>query len=364
MKFSCYKSDLVDALNFVVKAVDPKSKTPILSCVYIKITDGRAEIHSNNYSTGIIAKIPVATEIQGDVAVSGKRLHEFVKNMPDDTITFNENGNALQMTSGGATVELLTIPPEDFPKVTLPESIKTFEFDSSTLAKLIRETVFAVAKDESRPIFNGVQFEIKNDSLTLVSTNTHRLSIDTINNLNFGFEASFVVPGDALKNLLTKISDKKLNVKVHYCQKFIAFEFDEILMTSRLIEGEFPPYGRVIPQSSMTQVIVDVKEFRNALELINLMAKETEFNKVKLDISGNQIDISANSDSVGEAIKSVDAEITGNDLAIYFNIDYLLDVLRIIDTPKINIGFGDEYSPALFSSPLNNFRYVASPVRA
>ena len=363
MKFSCYKSDLVDALNFVIKAVDPKSKTPILSCVYIKITDGRAEIHSNNYSTGIIAKIPVATEIQGDVAVSGKRLHEFVKNMPDDTITFNENGNALQMTSGGATVELLTIPPEDFPKVELPESIKTFEFDSSTLAKLIRETVFAVAKDESRPIFNGVQFEIKNDSLTLAATNTHRLSIDTVNS-NFDFEASFVVPGDALKNLLAKISDKKFNVTVHYCQKFIAFEVDNILMTSRLVEGQFPPYDRVIPQSSMTQVTVDVKEFRNALELINLMAKETEFNKVKLAIEDNQIDISANSDSVGEAIKSVDAEITGNDLVIYFNIDYLLDVLRIIDTPKINIGFSDEYSPALFSSQQNNFRYVASPVRA
>ena len=365
MKFSCYKSDLNEALQLVIKAVDPKPSVPILSCIYIKLADGFAEFHGNNLSTGIIAKIPVAIEIPGEVVVSGRRFVDFVRNMPDDTITFNEDGNTLQIISGGANVTLLTMPIDDFPKVKLPDSTATFEIDSATLNKLIRETVFAAEqKNLSRPLFTGVVFKIKKDSLAVAATNTHRISFDVAQNLNFDNEAEFVVPANALKNLQGKISDTKLPVKIHYCQKFVAFDVDNFLMTARLIEGEFPPFDRLIyPDKGVTQVTVDVREFRNALELVALMAKEDQYNKVKLVIANRQIGISANSDSVGEAVKFVDAIVTGFDLTTYYNINYLLDVLRILDTKDIHIDFQGEYAPALFSSTENNFRYVATPVR-
>ena len=179
MKFSCYKSDLTEALQFVIRAVAVKPMTPILAGIYLKAEGSMLEIQSNNFSTGIITRIPVNTEISGETVVSGKRFQEFVKNMPDDTITFyGEDGdNFLTIESGGASVELLTMPASDFPKVKTPETEKSFKIRTTTLRDLIRKTVFAVAKENDRPIFTGGCFEIKGDKISLVATNTHRLAL-------------------------------------------------------------------------------------------------------------------------------------------------------------------------------------------
>ena len=155
MKFSCYKSDLTEAMQFAIRAVAVKPMTPILAGIYLKADGSMLEIQANNFSTGLITRIPVNTEVPGEVVVSGKRFQEFVRNMPDDTITFSNANNMLMIESGGASVELLTMTASDFPKVKTPDTDRSFKIRTTVLRNLIKRTAFAVAKDDARPIFTG-----------------------------------------------------------------------------------------------------------------------------------------------------------------------------------------------------------------
>ncbi len=368
MKFSCYKSDLTEALQFAIRAVAVKPMTPILAGIYLKAEGSMLELQSNNFSTGIITRIPVNTEISGETVVSGKRFQEFVRNMPDDTITFNdEGGNSLYIESGGANVELLTMPAHDFPKVKMPETDNSFKIRTTVLRNLIRKTVFAVSKDESRPVFTGCSFEIKGDKISLVATNTHRLAL-AVENLPDNYDNfDFVVPAETLRGLMLRIDPKDVEnyVEINFSSRYLTFTFDNVFMTARLIEGQFPPYDRVIPQSSTTQVTVDSQDFKTAVEFVSLMSRETEYNTVKFIFADGGIEISSNSPEVGGAVKNVEAQIEGDELEISFNVDYILDVLRVIESKYIKIALNDKFSPAAFTEPENNnYVYVATPVRA
>lgn len=367
MKFSCYKNDLSEALQFVIRAVAVKPMTPILAGIYLKADGTLLEMQANNFSTGIRTQIPVNTEAPGEIVVTGKRFQEFVRNMPDDTITFHDEDNTLVIESGGANVELLTMSSADFPKVKTPETESSFNIRTNTLRDLIRKTVFAVAKDDTRPIFTGCCFEVRGDQISLVSTNTHRLALAKEELPEAFGDCSFVVPAETLRGLLSRIDprDSDNYVRVDYSTRYLTFTFDNVFVTSRLIEGMFPPYDRVIPTSSTTQVNVNTADFKAAIDFVALMSKETEYNTVKLVFSGEGIEISSNSPEVGGAVKRVEADFNGDELEISFNVDYIADVLRVIDSPRVNIALNDRYSPAAFTEPDNDsYVYVATPVRA
>ena len=289
MKFSCYKSDLTEALQFVIRAVAVKPMTPILAGIYLKAEGSMLEIQANNFSTGIVTRIPVNTEVSGETVVSGKRFQEFVRNMPDDTITISDedSANNLAIESGGASVELLTMTASDFPKVKTPETDRSFKIRTTALRDLIRKTVFAVSKDNDRPIFTGCCFEIKGDKISLVATNAHRLAL-AAEQLNETYpDSAFVVPADTLRGLMLRIDPKDVEnyVTINYSTRYLTFTFDNVFVNARLIEGQFPPYDRVIPASSTTNVKVDTAEFRAAVDFVSLMSKETEYNTVKFDFA-------------------------------------------------------------------------------
>ena len=369
MKFSCYKNDLTEALQFVIRAVAVKPMTPVLAGIYLKAEGSMLELQANNFSTGIITRIPVNTEVAGETVVSGKRFQEFIRNMPDDTITISDEDstNSVTIESGGAAVELLTMAAGDFPKVKTPETDKSFKIRTTALRNLIRKTVFAVAKDDSRPIFTGCCFEIKGDKISLVATNTHRLAL-AVEQLNDAYtDCNFVVPAETLRGLMLRIdpNDVENYVTINYSTRYLTFTFDNVFVNSRLIEGQFPPYDRVIPASSNTEVIVDSAEFKHAVNFVSLMSKETEYNTIKFVFAGDGIEISSNSPEAGSAVKNIEAQIEGDDLEISFNVDYISDVMRVVESKQINIALNDRYSPAKFTEPENpDYVYVATPVRA
>lgn len=369
MKFSCYKNDLTEALQFVIRAVAVKPMTPVLAGIYLRAEGSMLELQANNFSTGIVTRIPVNTEISGVAVVSGKRFQEFVRNMPDETITFSDEAsqNSLMIESGGASVELLTMNADDFPKVKTPQTDNSFRIRTTVLRDLIRKTVFAVSKDDTRPVFTGCAFELKGDKISLVATNTHRLALAAAQLTESYGESAFVVPAETLRGIMLRIDphDVENYVTVNYSTRYLTFTFDNVFVTSRLIEGLFPPYDRVIPQSSTTRVNIKTADFKDAVDFVSLMSKETEYNTVKFVFTDGGVEISSNSPEVGGAVKNVEAQIDGDDLEISFNVNYIADVLRVIDTPQLNIAFNDRFSPAAFTEPTNeNYVYVATPVRA
>lgn len=369
MKFSCYKNDLTEALQFVIRAVAVKPMTPILAGIYLKAEGSMLELQANNFSTGIITRIPVNTEVSGVTVVSGKRFQEFVRNMPDDTITFSDedNNNSLRIESGGASVELLTMTAGDFPKVKTPETDNSFKIRTTTLRSLVRKTIFAVAKDDTRPIFTGGCFEIKGDTISLVATNTHRLALARDKVVDSSGDCNFVVPADTLRGIMLRIdpADVENYITINYSARNVTFSFDNVFVTARLIDGMFPPYDKVIPASSQTHVVLDTGEFKNAVEFVSLMSRETEYNTVKFSFTNGAVEISSNSPEVGGAGQAVEAQIDGEDLEISFNVSYIADVLRVIDAKELNVALNDKYSPAAFTEPGNdNYIYIVTPVRA
>ena len=367
MKFSCYKSDLTEALQFVIRAVAVKPMTPILAGIYLKADGSMLELQANNFSTGMITRIPVNTEDPGEVVVSGKRFQEFVKNMPDDTITFSLEDNTLSIESGGASVELLTMNAGDFPKVKTPETDRSFKIRTTVLRDLIKRTVFAVGKDDMRPIFSGCCFEIAGDKISVIATNTHRLALAK-ETLSESYEdCSFVVPAEALRGIMLRIdpNDVENYVTINYSVRYLTFSFDNVFVNSRLIDGMFPPYEKVIPSSSSTNVKVETAAFRRAIEFVALMSKETEYNTVKFTFSDGNVEVSSNSPEIGGAGQNVEAEIEGDDVEISFNVSYISDALKVIDSKQLDIALNDKYSPAAFTEPGNdNYVYIATPVRA
>ena len=369
MKFSCYKNDLTEALQFVIRAVAVKPMTPILSGIYLKAEGSMLELQANNFSTGIVTRIPVNTEIPGETVVSGKRFQEFIRSMLDDTITISDEGNSnsIKIESGGASVDLLTMNAYDFPKVKTPETQSMFRIRTTMLRDLIQKTVFAVAKEESRPVFTGCYFELTSNIISIVATNTHRLALIKEQLGNAYEDNSFIVPAETLRGLMYRIDPKDVEnyVTINCSPRYLTFSFDNVFVTSRLIEGVFPPYDRVIPKETSTRVLVDTAEFKKAVEFVSLMSKETEYNTVKFIFSDNSVEISSNSPDIGDAVKSVEAQIDGNDVEISFNVDYIVDVLRVIDGERVQIELNDRYSPAKFTDPSKqNYVYIATPVRA
>lgn len=369
MKFICYRKDLNDALLFAIKAVAVKPMTPVLAGIYLKAEGAILELQSNNFSTAITVQIPVKVNFPGETVVSGKRFLDFVRGMSGEMLTLSDEddpGILAIKSSDDTNVELLTMNTQEFPKVKPIDADKTFKIRMKTFRRLIRRTIFAASKDESRPVFTGCCLEVKDDIISLIATNTHRIAIAKEPLQNHVDECSFIIPAESLRSIMSRINpnENDNDMLIGVAPRYLTFTFENVLVTSRLIEGQFPPYDRVIPQSSNTQVIVPVEKFRNAVEFIALMSKETEFNTIKFSFHDNKIEISSNSPEVGDAKKIIDGDITGDGLDISFNVDYISDVLKIIDGEKVKIEFSDRYSPCAFTE-LNddNYIYVATPVR-
>ena len=369
MKLNCYKNDLIEALQFAMRAVAVKPMTPVLAGVYLRAEGSMLEIQANNFSTGIITRIPVNAETSGEVVVGGKRFQDFIRIMPDDTITISDEygTNSLTIKSGGASVKLLTMAVNDFPKVKTPETDNSFRIRMPALRDLIQKTVFAVAKDDSRPIFTGCCFEVKGDMITAVATNTHRLALTKAYlNETYG-EFSFVVPAEALRGVMARIDpdDEGNFVVIDYSTRYVTFTFDNVFLTTRLIEGQFPSYDRVIPEGFTTQVTLDTVEFKKAVDFVSIMSKENEYNTTRFIFTKDNVEVSSYSPDTGVAAKNVPAMVSGDNLDISFNVDYISDLMRTTNSKTLNADFNDRYSPAKFTEPGDPyFVYVATPVRA
>lgn len=370
MKFSAYKQDFADAINAASIAVAVKPNTPILAGIYICATGSMVELQCNNFTTGCVVRFPVNVEREGIIVVDCRRLKDFIAKLPDDTLTAELKDNYLTIESGGAKVELLTFNAADFPKIKrVEESVCSTNIPANDLRAMINRTAFAVAADETRPIFTGINFQFSDDdSLRLVATNTHRLAFQGHGRLELDenkITKKFAVPANALRGIAQQLNPNsfdEVNIVFGHC--FAEFTFDNKFITTRLLEGEFPPTDRVIPHETATHIKVGAEAFSKALNYVAIMSKETESNTAILTLNSEGIQITANSEQVGEANVNVEAEFSGEDLRIAFNVKYLLDVLKIWDSPWMLLDFNSKHSPCKITAPDDtNYIYVVTPIR-
>lgn len=367
MKLSCNKRELVEALQIVSKAVAAKPQTPIMSGIYLRAENNTLELQANNYELGLVAKIPAQVEEPGQLVATGRYLQEVVRRLPGETVAFayRKEENIVQIQSDTSNFTLLSMNASEFPTIRYLEDQLSFTIKDNVLRKLIKKTVFSCATDESRPIFTGCYMDINDTLITMAATNTHRLSVKTaIFDENIG-NIRIIIPSRVLNELMHIInSDIPTDVRVTCSHNQISFECDNIYITSRLIEGQFPDYQNIIPKSFATEARMNTSELIAAVDRVALISRANDYNIIRFEFSGQKLHISSNNPEIGNAEDTVAAEITGPDVNIAFNAQYIVDVLKNLDEEECRVELNQPLQPAaIHEGSDSTFIYVVTPVR-
>ena len=358
MKFIVARKEFADALKIVLKAVAVKSQTPILSGIYLKADGSTLEMQATDHTICIKTKIPAVAEENGETVILGKKLFEIVQKLTGDTLTISTAENFAEIRSAGSKFKLLEYAAEDFPKMQAEENLQTFTFRQWQMKKLLKETVFAAAKEgEGRPVFEGVFFHFNGEKLRMAATNTHRLAVTS----PFDGEIKFLVPAKTLEEVEKLLLDGTL--KVTFSNRTATFDLGNVLIVTRLISGDFPNFDRLLDEEKTIFARTNSEELLSALERISVIAKDTEYQTVTLHFSDGGIEIKTRSAEIGEADERVVAVVEGGYLDISFNYNYLIDVLKAAEG-KVTIGLSEKLKPIDFHfDEEKNFVYIVTPVR-
>ena len=368
MNCICSQKEFKDALIAASKALPNKAQTPILNGIYINAKNNQLEIQATDFSLGIIAKIPAEIENEGALVVNGKNITEIVSKLQGDIVTISTEENSAIFKSEATTFSLYTMDAADFPKVSAQEFNHSFFIRNNVLKKLIARSTFAASNDDSRPVFQGCSVTISGNLITFVATNTHRLVVvkSEIED-NIEGENKFIVPAKTLNDLLGIINSarEENGVKIEFSDKHIAFTVNDVFVTCRLIDGQFPPHEKVIPASCETFATVDIGEFRAAINRVEIISKQTEYNTVRLSFSREGLDLLSDSYEMGKVTEHLSAAVEGPNIEIAFNLKYIQDFLRIFgSSDEVRIGMNDKLSPADFRlTDDEDFIYIVTPVR-
>ncbi len=376
MKFSISREILLKAIQDVAKAVATKSTIPILENIKLELTETYLRITGTNMEIGVEYTIPkevnheqnFTLEQTGSICLKAKYFNEIVRKLSHELIHIEVTNNYLTyIQSGHSEFNLHGLDSEEFPK--LPKAIEdtVFSISSDLLKNMIRQTVFAVSIEETRPVLTGVKWGLENGVLTFVATDSHRLAmreviVEAEPHLNF---QNIIVPGKSLIELSKILDENDTLVDVVIANNQIFVKMSNILFYSRLIEGQYPDVSRIIQQNSKTRLATNKREFLDSLERASLIARDNKNNEVKLSIKPELVAISSNSPDIGKVNETLDPiHVEGENLLIAFNTKYVLEALRIIEEQDIEIHFTGSMSPFIIRpKDFDKYLYLVLPIR-
>jgi DNA polymerase-3 subunit beta len=362
MKFSVTKEKLLECLQQVQNVVSTRTTLPILSNVLLQTNGSEVRLTTTDLDVGVRGSFEAQIEKEGATTLPARRLFTIIRELPSSEIQFDVDGkNAASIRSGQSFFKILGLPEEEFPPLPKFDDSKVVTIRQKDLRDGLRKTSYAISTDETRYVLNGVLFSFKDNKLTLVATDGRRLAMLDID-LEFprSHEADIIVPTKAVTELQRLLTDDG-DVRVSVGGSQIAFDLNNSLLVSKLIEGNYPNYRQVIPGEMKERVTLERETFLNSLRRVSLLASDKS-NSIKLNFSKNNIDITANTPEVGEAKESLPVAYKGREFSIAFNPEFLMAPLRNLTEDEIFLDLIDEMSPGVIKiqSP---FLYVLMPMR-
>ncbi|MFV9510297.1 DNA polymerase III subunit beta [Tepidibacillus sp. LV47] len=358
MHFIIDKSQLINGIQHVSKAVSLKTTIPILTGIKFEVTEKGLTLIGSDSDISIQIFIPKIDEEQeyvkiyqeGKLILPARYIVEIVKKLPGDEIEFKQIDQlSVVIRSERTEFRLNGYDAEEFPNLPQIEEEQVFTIQSDLLKSMIRQTLFAVHTLESRPILTGVLWELENHILKFIATDSHRLAtrsamVETLNDSTFH---NIVVPGKSLNELSKILEDEPRLVQIVVTENQILVKMKHLLFYSRLLDGTYPDTSRIIPDKFKTNLILSKQEFADAIERALLIAKDGKNNIVKLTTQENlMVELSSNSPEIGNVIEQIQAqEIAGDQIKISFNAKYVLEALKAIDSQEIRINFTGALSP-------------------
>ena len=362
MKFSATKEKLLEGLQQVQNVVSTRTTLPILSNVLLQAKEGAVHLTTTDLDVGVRGSFEANVDKVGATTLPARRLFTIIRELPSSEIAIEVDGkNAASIRSGQSFFKILGLPEEEFPPLPKFENAKVVTMRQKDLYDGLRKTAYAISTDETRYVLNGVLFSFKENKLTLVATDGRRLAMLDIE-LEFprSHEAEIIVPTKAVTELQRLLKDDG-EVKISVGSGQIAFDLNNTLLVSKLIEGNYPNYKQVIPSEAKERVTLERETFLNSLRRVSLLASDKS-NSIKLNFSKNNIEITANTPEVGEAKESLAVAYKGREFSIAFNPEFLMAPLRALGEDEVFLDLIDEMSPGVLKIQ-TPFLYVLMPMR-
>ena len=363
MKIICSKSSLLKSVSISLKAVPSKTTMPILECILMDATTNQIKFTTNDMELGIETIVDGTIEEKGKVALDAKIFYEIIRRLPDNDITIRTDDKySATITCEKAKFNIPGKSGEDFAYLPMIEKDEPLTISQYTLKEMIRQTIFSIAVNENNKLMTGELFEIKDNCLKVVSLDGHRIAIRKMPLKREYSDRKVVVPGKTLSEV-SKILSGEVDdqVSIYFTKNHILFEFDQTMVVSRLIEGEYFRIDQMLSSDYETKLKINKKEFLDCIDRATLLVREVDKKPIIINITDNDMELRIDS-TMGSMNEEIDIEKEGKDIMIGFNPKFLIDALRVIDDETVTIYLVNPKAPCFIRDDEENYTYLILPV--
>ncbi len=363
MRFSINKVELQNAISVVLKGVSTRSTLPVLSGILITAERDRINLQTTDLEVSIQYSAPALVEEEGRSVVPGKLFSEIVKNLPDAAVHVRVEEEQAFITCDTSSFSIKALNPDDFPGFPAVDVQQRIEIPFSQFATMVKRVSRVVSRDESRPILTGVLVTLESGLLRMVATDSYRLAVTeaTLNSAADDFQA--VISGSFLSEIAS-LPKTEANISLALAENQIVVTCQDTVFINRRIEGNFPNYKQLLPDTYVTRATVDVDHLVAGVKRASLMGPSSSPVRFDLNVASQTTQISAASQDIGSAQETLACEIEGEDIEIAFNYAYVLEGLAAVGSDEVYLEVQSSMKPGIFRAPApENYLYLVMPVR-
>lgn len=339
MKVRVSQENFSKLLSLVTGVVPTTSSIPVLSNLLIETQGDKIKVSATDLDISVISLLDCDVSKEGAITVAAKRFHEIVRELPGEDVDLEVDGNRISITCSRASFKMMGMEKDQFPKIANLEKEERINLSAEALEKMIRRSIYSVARDDTRPVLSGVLWELSPKEMGMVGTDGHRLARMGITG-NFGIkeDMGIIVPPKALHQVLRLVgAGEEIGIAVD--KAFVGFFVGDTIVYTRRIEGTFPNYKQVIPKGNENLLVADRAGMMSAVKRVSLLA-DSKTHKIKMHLSKKGVKLTASTPDLGEAEEEVPAAYTGEDMVIGYNAAYVLDVLKSTESDEIRFELG------------------------
>ena len=364
MKTTISKTELSAAVNLVIKATASRPSVPSLSGILLSAKEGELTLFASDLETSIKTRANGIIEEEGTVAVAGKILSNIVNALPEAAVTLKTEGELLHITAGQSAFEIRTINASEFSSFPTIISEQEITLPADKLAAMVKKVSKSVSRDETRVVLTGILLTINGPSIKMVATDSFRLAISeqiTEKAYDEPFEA--LIPGKALEEVARMAAGSE-TITIAITQSQALFTFGDTAFITRKLEGKFPNYQQLLPDSYTTKATTTHAEFLDSVRRVSLLALNNAAISVAISAADQTLTLSAKTQELGAAEESLLVKTEGDDNSISINYSYFIDGLTSINSETVSLEIQDPLRPGILRAPEENFIYLVMPVRS
>jgi len=336
MKFDVERDDFLPAVQTVLNVVSPRVTLPIIANILLQLQGKKLTLYATDLDISIKTQLKISQGEDGVIALPAKKLAEIIRELPDETISVKIKDKQANINCGKGQFQLMGMTGDDFPQFPEALSGQKFTVSQSLLSRMIHKTLYSTSKDETRPVLNGVLWQISETDMRMVATDGHRLAkMEVQQGGPAGFQKDVIVPAKTLNQLIRLFGEQDVEVEVIVAENHVVFALDGTTLYSRVMEGPYPNYEQVIPTDNDKTLIVDREALNAAVRRVSILSNALT-HQVKFDISSGKMELSASDRDIGgEARDTLETEYKGESMQVGYNANYVIEILKHMESSKV-----------------------------